>query len=58
MALLVSMRYRVENFKPGTMDRLGLGYDKLKEQNPGLIYASVSGTGHESFLRRPQADIA
>ncbi|KAF7536598.1 hypothetical protein G7054_g4446 [Neopestalotiopsis clavispora] len=35
----------VENFKPGTMDRLGLGYDRLKEHNPRLIYASLSGYG-------------
>lgn len=36
---------RVENFKPGTMDRLGLGYDRLKQENPRLIYASISGYG-------------
>ncbi|CAK7207954.1 hypothetical protein SEUCBS139899_010769 [Sporothrix eucalyptigena] len=35
----------IENFKPGTMDRLGLGYDHLKEVNPRLIYASISGYG-------------
>ncbi|TVR41985.1 MAG: CoA transferase [Bacteroidia bacterium] len=36
----------VENFRPGTMDKLGLGYDLLKELNPGLIYAASSGYGH------------
>ncbi|EXJ75364.1 uncharacterized protein A1O5_02060 [Cladophialophora psammophila CBS 110553] len=35
----------VENFRPGAMDRLGLGYDALKSANPRLIYASVSGYG-------------
>ncbi|CAH0035482.1 unnamed protein product, partial [Clonostachys rhizophaga] len=35
----------VENFKPGTMDRLGLGYEYLKERNQKLIYASISGYG-------------
>ena len=33
----------VENFKPGTMERLGLGYESLKKMNPRLIYASISG---------------
>jgi crotonobetainyl-CoA:carnitine CoA-transferase CaiB-like acyl-CoA transferase len=35
----------VENFTSGVMDRLGLGYEKLKEVNPKLIYASVNGFG-------------
>ncbi|MBT2565892.1 CoA transferase [Arthrobacter sp. ISL-85] len=41
----------VENFRPGTAARLGLGYEELSEDNPGLIYASISGygqTGSES----------
>ena len=35
----------VENFGPGTMDRLGLNYDMLKEVNPKIIFASLSGFG-------------
>lgn len=35
----------VENFRPGTASRLGLGYDELSARNPGLIYASISGFG-------------
>jgi crotonobetainyl-CoA:carnitine CoA-transferase CaiB-like acyl-CoA transferase len=35
----------VENFRPGTAGRLGLGYDALAARNPGLIYASISGFG-------------
>ncbi len=35
----------VENYRPGTLDRLGLGYQTLRQENPGLIYASVSGYG-------------
>jgi crotonobetainyl-CoA:carnitine CoA-transferase CaiB-like acyl-CoA transferase len=35
----------VENFRGGTMDKLGLGYDTLKVENPGLIYCAISGYG-------------
>jgi len=35
----------VENFRPGTMEKLGLGYEELSDLNPGLIYAGVSGFG-------------
>ncbi len=36
----------VENFRPGTMERLGLGYETLRGLNPKLIYAASSGYGH------------
>jgi crotonobetainyl-CoA:carnitine CoA-transferase CaiB-like acyl-CoA transferase len=35
----------VENFRPGTAARLGLGYEELSTENPGLVYASISGYG-------------
>jgi crotonobetainyl-CoA:carnitine CoA-transferase CaiB-like acyl-CoA transferase len=35
----------VENFRPGTAARLGLGYEELAAENPGLVYASISGYG-------------
>ena len=35
-----------ENFKAGTMDRLGLGYEELSARHPSLIYVSVSGFGN------------
>ncbi len=37
----------VENFKPGTADKLGIGYDTLKSKNPRLIYASITGFGSD-----------
>lgn len=35
----------IENYRPGVMDRLGLGYEALKAINPGLIYCAISGYG-------------
>ena len=35
----------IENYRMGTMEKLGLGYDELKKENPGLIYAEISGFG-------------
>lgn len=48
----------VENFRPGVMDRLGIGYDALREVNPGIVYASISGFGQDGpYIRRPSFDI-
>ncbi len=41
----------LENFRPGVMDRLGLGYETVKAVNPAIVYASISGFGQESPLR-------
>ncbi len=41
----------VENFRPGVMDRLGVGFDVLKEDNPKLIYCAISGFGQDGPLR-------
>lgn len=48
----------VENYRPGVMDRLGLGYETMKAINPRLIYCSISGYGQTGPLRdRPSFDI-
>jgi crotonobetainyl-CoA:carnitine CoA-transferase CaiB-like acyl-CoA transferase len=47
MELLASADVLVEQFKPGLMDKLGLGYEALKIRNPRLIYISLSGFGNE-----------
>jgi CoA:oxalate CoA-transferase len=36
----------IENFRPGTMEKLGVGYEELKKVNPKIIYGCVSGFGH------------
>jgi crotonobetainyl-CoA:carnitine CoA-transferase CaiB-like acyl-CoA transferase len=41
----------VENYRPGVMDRLGLGYDELRKLNPRIIYASGSGYGSDGPYR-------
>ncbi|RZJ98059.1 MAG: CoA transferase [Novosphingobium sp.] len=48
----------VENYRPGVMDRLGLGYAALSEANPRLIYCAISGYGQTGPLKdRPSFDI-
>jgi len=48
----------IENYRPGVMDRLGLGYDVLSKLNPGLIYCAISGFGMTGPMKdRPSFDI-
>ncbi len=48
----------VENFRPGVMDRLGLGYDTLKERFPRLIYCASAGWGQTGpYVKRPGQDL-
>ncbi|MEV0995979.1 CoA transferase [Nonomuraea sp. NPDC050202] len=47
----------VENFRPGTMDRLGLGYEALRELNPGLVYCSITGFGSGAGAGLPGYDL-
>src|SRR5690606_9857117 len=46
-ALIPTVDILVENFRPGVMDRLGLGYDHVREIRPDIIYASASAWGRE-----------
>jgi alpha-methylacyl-CoA racemase len=41
----------LESFRPGVMDRLGLGYEQLKEVHPGLVYCAISGYGQDGPYR-------
>ncbi|MEO1732633.1 MAG: CoA transferase, partial [Pseudomonadota bacterium] len=45
----------VENFRPGVMDRLGLGYGALKAENPELVYCAISGFGQDGPWRHNPA---
>jgi CoA:oxalate CoA-transferase len=56
--MVTHMDILVENLKPGAMERMGLGYDVLKEINPRLIYVAVSGFGHTGpYSLRPAYDM-
>jgi crotonobetainyl-CoA:carnitine CoA-transferase CaiB-like acyl-CoA transferase len=48
----------VENFRPGTLKKLGIDYEVLKQRNPGIILASISGFGQTgSYSQKPGYDI-
>ena len=41
----------LESFRPGVLDRLGVGYERLKRENPGLVYCAITGYGQDGPLR-------
>ena len=48
----------IENFRPGVADRLGIGYEQLKQDNPGLVYVSISGFGPDGpYANQPVYDL-
>ncbi|MFT5693054.1 MAG: crotonobetainyl-CoA:carnitine CoA-transferase CaiB-like acyl-CoA transferase [Oceanicoccus sp.] len=55
--LIASADVVMENFRPGVMDRLGLGYDQFKETHPKLVYVSINGVGAIGpYVKRPIYD--
>ncbi|RDE18782.1 CoA transferase [Motiliproteus coralliicola] len=50
--LVESADVLVENFRPGVMERLGVGYDELKQHNPKLIYCAISGYGADGPMKK------
>ncbi|MGY8994318.1 MAG: CaiB/BaiF CoA transferase family protein [Rhodospirillales bacterium] len=56
--LAVKADVLVENFRPGTMEKFGLGYEALKARNPRLVMASISGFGQSGpYASRPALDV-
>jgi len=48
----------LESFRPGVLDRLGVGYERLREENPGLVYCAITGYGQDGPYRdRPGHDM-
>ena len=48
----------LENYRPGTMEKFGLGYEELKKINPKIVYAACSGFGHSGpYMLKPAYDI-
>ncbi len=47
----------IENFRTGTMERLGLGYEELSRDNPGLVYCAITGFGSDGpYAQKPGYD--
>ena len=56
LKLIATSDVIIENFGPGTMERLGLGYDDLKADNPKLVYCSLKGFMPGPYEKRPALD--
>lgn len=54
-AMVRSSQVLVENFRPGVMERLGLGYEELAKDNPALVYATIRGFGDPRSGESPYA---
>ena len=59
LALSATADVFVESFRPGVVDRLGVGYDEVARRNPGIVYCSVNAFGnHGPYRDRPAHDLA
>ena len=58
LKLIADADVLVENYRPGVTERLGIDYETLRQLNPGLIYASISGFGQTGpYAQRPGYDL-
>jgi crotonobetainyl-CoA:carnitine CoA-transferase CaiB-like acyl-CoA transferase len=58
LRIIASSDVLIENFRPGVMDRLGLGYERLSKTNPRLIYCASCGWGQNGpYIERPGQDL-
>ncbi|MCB2002027.1 MAG: CoA transferase [Rhodoferax sp.] len=59
MALAASADVIVEAFRPGVVDRLGIGYDKVSQVNPRIVYVSIAAFGQTGpMVQRPAHDVS
>jgi crotonobetainyl-CoA:carnitine CoA-transferase CaiB-like acyl-CoA transferase len=59
LALAQTADVFVESFRPGVVDRLGVGYEAVRQRNPGIVYCSISAFGQEGpYRNRPAHDLA
>jgi alpha-methylacyl-CoA racemase len=51
LALVREYDVVLESFRPGVLDRLGVGYERMREENPGIVYCAISGYGQDGPKR-------
>jgi alpha-methylacyl-CoA racemase len=51
LALVREFDVVLESFRPGVLDRLGVGYERMREENPGIVYCAISGYGQDGPKR-------
>lgn len=51
LALVRKHDVLLESFRPGVLDKLGVGYERMKKENPGIVYCAVSGYGQDGPMR-------